>query len=466
MSLTVGTNSSIFQMLSQLNQLEADRASTMARLATGKRINKASDDPAGLVALNRMNAELAKVTAALDNDQRSQSLLNVADSTLTEISSLTSEIERLALAAQGSSVTAEEKAAYQAQIDSSIDAIDRLVNHAEFNGQRIFNGQNRINATTDSQSSIKDIQVYSRNPNVTGNQTLSISVTAQAAAAYTASAGGFDLNNALSAETVIQVTGKLGTATITLSNNANSASILGAINAQKEVTGVSAAAGTGDTLVFASTDTGSDAFVTVSKISGADSIVSYGKVSGSDAQVVVNGETANAQGTKVFYNGNGVSLSFNLHNDAVTTHTITVSGGGATFQLGTDTTTRASLGMAGLNTHELGRSDLGYLSTMRSGGANAVTASGNSSVRIAREANNQVATAAARIGSFNKYQVGSSIAALEAQQTALTESASLIGDADYAAETAKLQRQTILQNALISMLGLATQSQQNVLALL
>ena len=95
-----------------------------------------------------------------------------------EVGKLTTEIEGLVLAAQDSTVTAEEKAAYQAQIDSNIDAIDRLVNNAEFNGQKVFNGENRINATTNHADAVKDIKVYSRNPNVTGNVSLSVNVTA------------------------------------------------------------------------------------------------------------------------------------------------------------------------------------------------------------------------------------------------------------------------------------------------
>lgn len=469
MAMTIGTNSSMFRMLSQIQQLDSQRSVTMARLATGKRINQASDDPAGLVALGAMNAELASLNAAIESDQRTQSLLNVADSTLTEVSTLTSEIERLAIAAEGTSVTAAEKAAYQAQIDSSIEAIDRLVNQAEFNGAKIFNGTNRINAYTDSQTSVKDIKVYSRNPSQTSDVTLNVTVTAAAAYAYSDSATAAS-SVTLSAETLIQVTGKLGTATITLSNGYTSAGVRSAINAQKQVTGVSAIVGTGanEKLIFTSTEKGSDSFVSVSWISGAEKMqaAATSKTSGTDATVLVNGETANADGTEVFYNGNGVSMSFNLAVDTATAHTITVTDGGATFQLGTDTTTRAGLGLGNVNTYELGRSDLGYLSTMKSGGANALTASGNKATQIARQANNQIATSAARVGSFNKYQVGSTINALSAAKEGLDAAAGVIRDTDYAAETAELERQNILMNAAVSMLSMASQQQANVLALL
>ena len=84
-------------LLRALNRLTTEQDTTMTRLATGKRINQASDDPAGLIALNTMNAEMAAINAALESNYRTQSMLDVADSTLTEVSSLVSEIEGLVL---------------------------------------------------------------------------------------------------------------------------------------------------------------------------------------------------------------------------------------------------------------------------------------------------------------------------------------------------------------------------------
>jgi len=470
MQLTVGTggNSTVFRMLAALNQIDASRASTMTRLATGQRINRASDDPAGLVALNAMNSELAAVNAAIDNDRRSESILNVVDSTLTEVSSLVSEIEGLVLKASGSTVTASEKAAYQAQIDQSIESIDRLIGQAEFNGMKLFDGANRINAYADDPASVKDIHVYSRNPNITGNLSLTVDVTAAATRGSATTSLGATAGDTLSVATVLQVTGKLGTATITLASGATGTEVLAAITAQKQVTGVSAI-NQGGSLHFTSTTTGSDAFVTVSALSGDQDYLQgaqVNKTSGTDAQVTVNGADAAAQGTEVFYNGNGVSLSFNLENDAVTDHVITISGGGATFQVGTDSNTRTSLGISGMNTFELGRSDLGYLSELKSGGTNSLTASGSNALAVARQASNQVATMAARVGSFNKYQIGSSIRSLEAAKEGMSAAVSLIGDTDYAAESAELERQNILMNAAISLLSVANSQQQNVLALL
>ena len=474
MAMTIGMSSASFKILSAISKIQEQQATTQERLATNHKINKASDDPAGLIALNSLNAELTSINTAISGNQRTQSMLNVADNTLTEVATLASEVERMTLESQGTTVSTEEKMAYQAQIDQSIASIDRLINKAEFNGKKIFNGENRVNAYTNSAPSVKDIRVYARDPNQTGNVTLTLNVTAGAAYAYAASANAAS-SVTLSATTVLQVTGKYGTATITLSNGTTSANVRAAINAQKDVTGVSAIVGTGATkkLIFMSTTKGSDSFVQVSKINGAVKMDSSNtsKTAGTDATVLVNGEKANAQGTKVFVNSNGMNLSFNLAVDtAGASRTITVTGGGATFQLGSDTTTKATIGIGYLNSQELGQYDLatngGYLSTMKSGGANSLTASGTKAVDIARSVSLQVSDMQARIGSFNKYQVGSTINALTAAKEGMTDAVAQIDSVDYASESANLTRQEALLNAAISMLSTANSQQTYALALL
>lgn len=467
MSMTVGNIGSIYSILSQINKLTAEQNATQMRIATGKRINRASDDPAGLVALNSLNSELVGVNAALSSNKRSQDMLNVADGAITQVSTLVSEIQSLVERAAGASVSASEKAAYQAEIDQHIDAVDRIINAATFNGKSVFNGENRISVITNSSGSIKNLNVYRRNPNVTGNQTLTVSVTAAATrgSAVTTAA----LATALSAATTIQVTGKLGTATIALAQGMTGTSAMNAIIAQKGVTGVSAAA-QGANMALMSNSTGSDSFVSVQILDGSRTwmnAATVNKTSGSDAKVKVNNETANAVGTEVYYTGAGVSLSFNLAKNAVNAGlTVTITGGGATFQLGDSTSSQVNIGLAGINAAELGRSDLGYLADLRSGGSQSLAVSGNNARAIAREASERVSATAARIGSFNKYQIGSAIAMLEVQQEGLTNAIDPIQNADYATETANLTRQQTLMQAAIAALSLANSQQSSILALL
>jgi len=119
MALTIN-NTNTLALLNILNQTTASQSDTMRQLTTGKRINTGKDDPAGLVALASLNAELTAVGTSLTNNQRTDSILTVADGAVGEITSLLNEIERLVVASTSdANLTDAEIAANQAQIDDA-----------------------------------------------------------------------------------------------------------------------------------------------------------------------------------------------------------------------------------------------------------------------------------------------------------------------------------------------------------
>lgn len=468
-AMTITGGASIYRLLSNLDRIEAERALTLARLSTGRRITRASDDPAGLIAFNALNAELASVDAAIANNDRTKAILDTADGALAEVSSLVSEIERLAVASGGNTLSAAELAANQSQIDSAVESIDRIVNSASFNGEPIFNGENQITATLSvaDANSIKDVRVHSRNAG-SGSTALTVNVTTAATRATTSGTVVANVSSPLSAATTLSIAGKDGTATVTLTSGSNIASVVTQINASKGLTGVSAAA-SGTQLKLASVDYGSGAFVSVSALSGDADVVATAQIAkktGADAVIKVNGQSAMVSGTEFYYSGNGLSLSATLVSNTTGTRTITVTGGGATFQIGTSSADRATIGLGGVGSYALGRADLGYLSDLKSGGSASLSRNPANAALIAKKAVVQVATAAARIGGFSKYQVEGLNNALQVHKEGLSVAASQIGDADIAEETSRLQRQNVLASASMSLLGLVSTQQANVLSLL
>jgi flagellin len=90
----------------------------------------------------------------------------------------------------------------------------------------------------------------------------------------------------------------------------------------------------------------------------------------------------------------------------------------------------------------------------------------NQAAQIADAALQQVTTVQGRLGAFQTYQVGTSLSLMETLQEGLTEVRSTIADTDYATETANLNRQNVLMQAAITLLGMANQQQSSVLNLL
>ena len=473
MAMTI-TNTNTLNLLNIVNRTSLAQSNVLTQLSTGLKINRGADDPAGLIAMESLNAELTAVNAALDNNQRADAMLNVADGAITEISSLLSDIQGLVSASSSEAgLSASEKAANQAQIDSAISSIDRIVRTTSFNGKKLLDGNMSIRTSGVDSADVGSLKVYSRTNSSTAT-TVSVNVTNSATTA-TASLGSFGNGDAASGASTLAITGSLGTATITVASGATQAEVVTAINAAKDLTGVSAT-GAASAVGLNSTGYGTDEFVSVSVLSGGyindgNNMSNVSRTEGTDATVVVNGTNAAVDGLDVNYSANGLSLSFSLTaalNTGGGTTSFTVQAtGGATFQLGTDSTTRATIGMDSLASHTLGGGDSGgYLRELQSGGAFDVNTDVATAMKVVKKAIGDVASARGRIGGFQKFQVQTSINSLNATKAGLSDARSVIAETDYAVATAELNRQSVLLNSGIQLLGMANQQAAQILSLL
>lgn len=128
-----------------LGQNQAERNTALERLATGLRINRGSDDPAGLVSSEALSAALASLEAEARALDRSQAVVNTAEGAVMEISNLLIEAEGLAVAAANTGATSEaERKAMQLEMDSILQTIDRIATGSQFNGQKLLDGSFRV----------------------------------------------------------------------------------------------------------------------------------------------------------------------------------------------------------------------------------------------------------------------------------------------------------------------------------
>ncbi len=129
--LTVQHN--LMKSISLLNQ-----AST--RLSTMKRINRGSDDPAGLIAVGQLQAELESINAASDNAARAEAMIHTADSALGEISGLLNVVQGNVVSAAGGGYSDAEISAMQIETDAALEAINRIGGYTSFGGQKLLDG--------------------------------------------------------------------------------------------------------------------------------------------------------------------------------------------------------------------------------------------------------------------------------------------------------------------------------------
>jgi flagellin len=121
-------------------------AQSQRRLATGRRINHASDDPAGLMASQQLESTLAALDAETRGAERAASQATVADGALQQVSDLLTEANGLLVANADGTLSAGEKQANQLQLDSIFSSIDRLAGSTEFAGVKLLDGTASLQA--------------------------------------------------------------------------------------------------------------------------------------------------------------------------------------------------------------------------------------------------------------------------------------------------------------------------------
>lgn len=114
---------------------------SMERLATGKQINRASDNASGMVAVEAFKAELASLNKGVQADERMILTLGAKEGGLSVVQDLILELEGLVVTAAGSGTRSpEELEALQLEANSIIEAIDTLAYSTTYNGQSILDG--------------------------------------------------------------------------------------------------------------------------------------------------------------------------------------------------------------------------------------------------------------------------------------------------------------------------------------
>src|SRR5215475_1470482 len=137
----INTNVSSLVAQTNLAKSNTDLQQALTRLSTGLRINTGADDPAGLIASESLKSDIVSVQNAITNSQQANQLIATADSALGQVSSLLNDIRGLVSEAANTGALSDDQiAANQLQIDSSLEAIDRISQTTSFQGRRLLDG--------------------------------------------------------------------------------------------------------------------------------------------------------------------------------------------------------------------------------------------------------------------------------------------------------------------------------------
>src|SRR5688572_8788200 len=180
-------NTNVSSIIAQkiLGRSNSQLQETLTRLSTGLRINAGKDDPAGLIASENLRRDITASQRAITNTERATQLIATADSALGQISNLLNDVRGLVTEAANTGVLSDEQiAANQLQVDSSLEAIDRIAQVTSFQGRKLLDGSlDFIKTTTSGGSSVVDLNIQKANLGSSGSLNVSIDVTTAASRA-------------------------------------------------------------------------------------------------------------------------------------------------------------------------------------------------------------------------------------------------------------------------------------------
>src|SRR5262245_4294238 len=339
-------NTNVSSLIAQrvLTRNNKDLNLSLERLSTGLSINKGADNPAGLIASENLRAEKAGIAQAIDNAGRASNIIGTAEGGLSEVSSLLTEIQSLvSQAANSGGLSKEEIAANQLQVDSILATINRIAQATAFQGTKLLNGNYDYTTSGVTSTSFDNVRINAARVPDGGTVNVVVQVTASAQTGQITYTGG-----ALADNVTIEVAGNTGTEQLSFSSGTTVSAIATAINAVTTATGVSATVSGAD-LVVNSTNYGSDQFVSLKTVAGTFA-PSANKDLGQDASVTINGAEAQANGLAVSFRNSNLDIEFDVDSsfNLPGTDNFTITGGGATFSLGSKVTEtdKASIGIA------------------------------------------------------------------------------------------------------------------------
>lgn len=163
MALVINTNVSSLNSQRQLVKSGIDLDRSTERLASGRRINSAKDDAAGLAISNRMTSQIRGLDQAVRNANDGISLIQTAEGALDETTNILQRMRELAIQSANGIYTDTDRATLDAEVQQLVGELDRIAETTTFNGQNLLDGTLKN----------VDLQVGSQ-----ANQTISFSVQA------------------------------------------------------------------------------------------------------------------------------------------------------------------------------------------------------------------------------------------------------------------------------------------------
>ncbi|SHN70199.1 Protein of unknown function, partial [Fervidobacterium gondwanense DSM 13020] len=139
--MRINHNISALNSWRNISMTNMDMSKTLERLSSGLKINRASDDAAGLAISEKMRGQIKGLDMAIKNSQDAISLIQTAEGALTEVHSILQRMRELAVQASSDTNTDVDRNQIQAELNQLREEIDRISRTTEFNTKKLLDGK-------------------------------------------------------------------------------------------------------------------------------------------------------------------------------------------------------------------------------------------------------------------------------------------------------------------------------------
>ena len=142
MSMTVRTNVASLMAQGSLGRTNKNLASSLARISSGLRINKAADDAAGLGVATNLETSITSTRQAMRNTNDGISIIQTAESATNEVTDILQRMRELAVQSASETLDDDERSYIQDEFLELSDEVERIAQVSEFNGVALSNNTN------------------------------------------------------------------------------------------------------------------------------------------------------------------------------------------------------------------------------------------------------------------------------------------------------------------------------------
>lgn len=476
MALTVNTNIPSLNTQRNLQNASSSLATSMQRLSTGSRINSAKDDAAGLQISNRLTNQINGLNQATRNANDGISLSQTAEGAMQQSTNILQRIRDLAVQSANGSNSDADRSALQKEVTAQQNELTRIAQTTTFGGRKLLDGSFGTTSFQIGANAYETIDVTLKDTSATALGSNQVGSGASTTAGSVAGGSG----SALTSSGSITLVGGGKSTAVTYASGDSAKTIAGNMNGQ--IPGLTASART----VLTVTDTISSGAANMTMNVGGNSLNLVGVASTKDMADQIN---ANAAKLGVTANYDTQSKKLTITSATGENVTFGADTGNASGNINVSSQKSDGTFSAATDVRANGGQAMGYVKLdspttfAMTGDTTAIFGATKSSLSKVSDVDISTADGAQKALSV----IDQALANIDSQRADLgavqnrfdntisnltnisenaTSARSRIKDTDYAAETANLSKNQVLQQAGTAILAQAKQLPQSVLSLL